>query len=374
MCCHDAKNSSYFCPRGPECDFCKDAREVELSPTLELGSTWGSDDEPTPPTIPTENALVDTSRGSADWDESWNSWWDELVSTAATPKENSQDSSEVSTSTKGDALGSGCSTGWDESWDSWWEELVSAAATPKVSCEVSTSTKADALGSRCSTGWDESWDSWWDELVSAATTPKDNSQDNSEVSTSTTPKGDAHDNSGCSTDWDESWDSWWEDVVSDPELRSFWEEHGLPSKDHEKGLVAVDPPAVEDLPQDIFSLAIFCREQGWRSSHQIAGFLNKMDDAYILSMIEEGKTSPEVKELLSFHNGLENFEWDFECDKLEHLVEVVRQLGEIDEDPGDENHESLAPKEDLSESSLLHQPSGGTMETGDKTEKDARKC
>ena len=153
MCCHDAKNSTYFCPRGPECDFCKDAREVELSPTLELGSPWASDDdEPTPSTIPKEHALVDNSQGQPDWDESWGSWWDELV-----PKENSHDNSEVSTTTpKGDALDS----------------------------------------SGCSTGWDESWDSWWDEIVSAAAVPKENSHDNSEVST-TTPKGDALDSSGC---------------------------------------------------------------------------------------------------------------------------------------------------------------------------------
>jgi hypothetical protein len=84
LCCH--KGDMYYCPHGPNCQYCEESRKYDLSPTISLGSPWASSDEcenETPPSKEDtflekddQEGTLDTSNESTEWwDESWDSWW-----------------------------------------------------------------------------------------------------------------------------------------------------------------------------------------------------------------------------------------------------------------------------------------------------------
>ena len=85
MCCH--KGDMYYCPHGPNCQYCEESRKYDLSPTISLGSPWASSDEcenETPPSKEDtvlekddQESTVDTAHECSGefWDESWDSWW-----------------------------------------------------------------------------------------------------------------------------------------------------------------------------------------------------------------------------------------------------------------------------------------------------------
>ena len=77
MCCHDKKNSTFFCPFGPNCSYCKERREVALSPTVALGSPWASDLSEDEPVDPKGTADTSMSTGTGTGDD-WSIWDDNL--------------------------------------------------------------------------------------------------------------------------------------------------------------------------------------------------------------------------------------------------------------------------------------------------------